>query len=79
MPRVVKPSPGKAFEPPVDEGPEVALEKASYAVKTFRKIVVDAITDTTRAKERHMRFMTGLNWRAAKIICAKLAPNAAQK
>ena len=68
----------KPREPWFDEG-ETPEEKASYAVKTLRKMVVEAITETTSAKERHMRFIGGLSWRVAKIIWTKLAPKTAQK
>jgi len=56
-----------------------SCENASYAVKTFLKTVVAAMTDTTQANGRVMMFMTGLSCSPAMIVWIKLAANAKQK
>lgn len=51
----------------------------SLMVCRWRNALVAATTDATSANGRHMMFITGLMFSAAKIVWMRLAPNAATK
>jgi len=59
--------------------PTETWKKESCRRKTCRKIVVAAMTETTRAKGSAMMFITGFRVKAAKMVWRRLAPNAAKK
>jgi hypothetical protein len=48
-------------------------------MKTLRKTVVAAMTDTTSANGSAMMFITGFRRREAMTVCTRFAPKAAQK